>query len=207
VTDQGNPGVQDEPSPTGLEETFALPDLGAPTLAAGIEAILLLADEPMPVATLAGVLGRPIAEVDREVQRLAEEYTQQSRGFALRDVGGGWRYYTRDDCAALVRRFVVEGQNARLTQAALETLAVVAYRQPVSRSRVGAVRGVNVDGVMRTLVARGLVAEVDHDQTTGAVLYGTTSHFLERMGISSLEELPPISDLLPELTMIDDLDV
>jgi segregation and condensation protein B len=140
------------------------------------------------------------------LEGLAAEYAEQGRGFDLRNVAGGWRFYTRDEYAPVVERFVMEGQQARLTQAALETLAVVAYKQPVSRARVSAIRGVNVDGVMRTLVSRGLVEECGHDQETGALLYRTTSYFLERIGITSLEELPELAPFLPEMGEVDDPD-
>lgn len=124
------------------------------------------------------------------------------RGFELRKVGGGWRFYSRSEFAPVVQAFVLEGQTSRLSQAAMETLAVVAYRQPVTRARVSAIRGVNVDGVIRTLVARGLVAEVDRDPVSGALLYATTPYFLEKLGLDSLEELPQIS---PHLPGVDDL--
>jgi segregation and condensation protein B len=137
---------------------------------------------------------------------LAEEYAAQDRGFDLRQVAGGWRYYTREEHAAVVERFVMDGQQARLTQAALETLAVIAYLQPVSRARVSAVRGVSVDGVMRTLVTRGLVEEAGQDADTTAVLYRTSSFFLERIGVTSLDELPDLAPLLPEIGDLDDPD-
>ena len=127
------------------------------------------------------------------------------RGFELREVGGGWRFYSRPALAPVVQRFVLDGQTARLTQAALETLAVIAYRQPVSRARVSAVRGVNVDGVVRTLTTRGLVTEVGTDETTGATLYGTTTTFLERMGLGSLDELPALAPYLPDADVLDEL--
>ncbi len=172
-----------------------------------LEAVLMIADAPLDHVTLAQAVGRPPQEVAEALQRLAEDYTEQGRGFDLREVGGGWRFYTRDDYAPVVEKFVVDGQQARLTQAALETLAVVAYRQPVSRGRVSAIRGVNVDGVMRTLVTRGLVEEAGSEDETGAVLYRTTSYFLERMGLSSLDGLPDLAPLLPEMTEVeDDLD-
>lgn len=180
-------------------------DLGAPSLSAALEALLLLADEPMPLLTLAEAVRRPVAEVEAGVRDLAAEYDAQLRGFTLREVAGGWRYYTREECAPLVERWTVDGQQARLTQAALETLAVVAYRQPVSRARVSAVRGVNVDGVMRTLVTRGLVEEAGHDAESGATLYRTTSYFLERLGIASLGDLPPLAEHLPDLGELDDV--
>lgn len=169
-----------------------------PGLRPSLEAILLVADEPVPVVVLAQVLERPRNEVTAELQDLAEEYATQGRGFDLREIAGGWRFYTREDCAPLVERFVSDGQEVRLTQAALETLAVVAYRQPVSRARVSAVRGVNCDSVMRTLVLRGLVEETGTDAETGAILYRTTGYFLERLGLASLEDLPDLAPFLPE---------
>src|ERR1700751_5746581 len=134
-------------------------DTKSPGLRASLEAILLVADEPVPVVVLAQVLERPRNEVSAALNDLAEEYKSEGRGFDLREIAGGWRFYTREDCAPLVERFVSDGQEVRLTQAALETLAVVAYRQPVSRSRGSAVRGVNCDAVMRTLTLRGLGGE------------------------------------------------
>jgi segregation and condensation protein B len=169
-----------------------------PSLRASLEAILLVADEPVPVVVLAQVLERPRNEVTAALNDLAEEYKIQGRGFDLREIAGGWRFYTREDCAPLVERFVSDGQEVRLTQAALETLAVVAYRQPVSRARVSAVRGVNCDSVMRTLVLRGLVEETGTDPETGAILYRTTAYFLERLGLASLEDLPDLAPFLPE---------
>jgi segregation and condensation protein B len=146
---------------------------------------------------------RPVPEVLSSVEALAAEYSTAGRGFDLRAVGKGWRFYTRAECAEIVERFVVDGQQARLTQAALETLAVVAYRQPVTRGRVGAVRGVNVDGVMRTLVSRGLVEEAGHEPDTGATLYRTTGYFLERLGLASVDELPEVANYLPSLDNLD----
>jgi segregation and condensation protein B len=169
-----------------------------PGLRASLEAILLVADEPVPVVMLAQVLERPRNDVAAELRELAASYVEQDRGFELREIAGGWRFYTREDCAPLVERFVSDGQEVRLTQAALETLAVVAYRQPVSRARVSAVRGVNCDGVMRTLVLRGLTEETGTDPETGAVLFRTTSYFLERLGLASLEDLPDLAPFLPE---------
>ena len=173
------------------------PDAG-PGLRASLEAILLVADEPVPVVVLAQVLERPRSKVEAELRDLALSYAAEGRGFDLREIAGGWRFYTREDCAPLVERFVSDGQEVRLTQAALETLAVVAYRQPVSRARVSAVRGVNCDGVMRTLVLRGLTEEAGTDKETGAILYRTTGYFLERLGLASLEDLPDLAPFLPE---------
>ena len=179
--------------------------LGAPSLAAAIEALLLLADEPMSVMDLAAATRQPADEVEAVVRALSEEYTEQMRGFDLREVAGGWRYYSRTECSPVVERFVLDGQQARMTQASLETLAVIAYRQPIARGRVAAVRGVNVDGVIRTLLARGLIAEAGHDGESGAHLYRTTSHFLERMGIASLDDLPPLAEHLPDLADLEDV--
>ncbi|WP_395298525.1 SMC-Scp complex subunit ScpB [Kitasatospora hibisci] len=163
----------------------------------------MVVDEPAAEAHLASVLERPRAEVAAALRELSAEYTAQGRGFDLRLVAGGWRFYSRAECAPAVERFVLDGQQARLTQAALETLAVVAYRQPVSRSRVSAVRGVNCDGVMRTLVQRGLVEEAGSEPETGAILYRTTNYFLERMGLRGLDELPELAPFLPE---VDDVE-
>jgi segregation and condensation protein B len=172
-------------------------------LAGALEAILLVVDEPVSEVVLAQVLERSRDEVRHALLELAAEYEAQVRGFDLREIAGGWRFYTRPEYAAVVERFVLDGQQARLTQASLETLAVVAYRQPVSRARVSAVRGVNVDGVMRTLVGRGLVEERGTDGETGAILYGTTTYFLERLGLDSLEELPPLAPYLPDIETLD----
>ncbi|TDW83206.1 SMC-Scp complex subunit ScpB [Kribbella sp. VKM Ac-2566] len=174
------------------------------TMRRALEAILMVTDEPLPVLTLARAVGRPTGDVAAALEELAAEYTEQGRGFDLREVGGGWRYYTRAEAAPYVERFVLDGQQARLTQAALETLAVVAYKQPVSRARVSAIRGVNVDGVMRTLVARGLVEEAGSDTESQATLYRTTTYFLERMGMQSLDDLPELAPYLPDMDDIED---
>jgi len=174
-------------------------DLGdGPGLRASLEAILLVADEPVPAVVLAQVLERPTGEITELLRTTAAAYEQEERGFDLREIAGGWRFYTREECAPVVERFVSEGQEVRLTQAALETLAVVAYRQPVSRARVSAVRGVNCDGVMRTLTLRGLVEDSGTDPETGAILYRTTGYLLERLGLASLDELPDLAPFLPE---------
>jgi segregation and condensation protein B len=200
------PGI---PDPDGPSLDGAAPDgpgmdgpdgssLDGPGLRASLEAILLVADEPVPDVMIAQVLERPRAQVAEALRELAGSYTAEERGFDLREVAGGWRFYTREECAAVVERFVSDGQEIRLTQAALETLAVVAYRQPVSRARVSAVRGVNCDGVIRTLVLRGLVEEAGTDPETGAILFGTTGYFLERLGLPSLDDLPELAPFLPE---------
>ncbi|MDK1475646.1 SMC-Scp complex subunit ScpB [Streptomyces sp. 549] len=168
-----------------------------------LEAVLMVVDEPATEEHLARVLQRPRRAVADALRELADEYTRQGRGFELRQVAGGWRYSTRDTYAEAVESFALDGQQARLTQAALETLAVVAYRQPVSRSRVSAVRGVNCDGVMRTLLQRGLVAEAGTEPETGAILYVTTHYFLERMGLRGLDELPELAPFLPEADAVE----
>lgn len=185
---------------TAEEDTLAVP---MADLRPSLEAILMVADQPLDDVTLASAVGYPVAEVADALRGLATEYDEQCRGFELRNVAGGWRYYTREAYAPVVEAFVLDGQQARLTQAALETLAVVAYKQPVSRARVSAIRGVNVDGVMRTLLTRGLVEEAGHDGEHGATLYRTTAYFLERIGITSLDELPELAPYLPEM---DDLE-
>jgi segregation and condensation protein B len=184
-------------------ETLAVP---LAELRPALEAVLMVADQPLDHVTLASAVGYPVEEVTAALVELAEEYAEQGRGFDLRNVAGGWRYYTRDEYAPVVEKFVLDGQQARLTQAALETLAVVAYKQPVSRARVSAVRGVNVDGVMRTLLARGLVEECGHDEETSAILYRTTSYFLERIGVTSIDELPELAPFLPEMGDLDEFD-
>ncbi|QDC24538.1 SMC-Scp complex subunit ScpB [Georgenia yuyongxinii] len=177
---------------------------------AAIEAVLMVTDEPVPAAQLASVLGLPTGQVLELLAELGADYRGERhgrrRGFELREAGGGWRVYSAPAHADVVGRFVVDGQTARLTQASLETLAVIAYRQPVARGRIAAIRGVNVDGVVRTLVARGLVEEAGHDPEGGAMLYRTSSYFLERMGLRSLEELPPLAPYLPEVDALDDVD-
>lgn len=180
-------------------------DLGAPSLTAALEALLMLADEPMTVVALAQATRQPVAAVEEAITALSQEYSESMRGFDLREVAGGWRYYTRVECAPLIERWVLDGQQARLTQASLETLAVIAYLQPVSRGRVAAVRGVNVDGVIRTLTSRGLIEESGHDGDSGSILYRTTSTFLERLGVASLADLPPLAEHLPDLADLDEV--
>jgi len=186
----------DGESATDVEVDDGL-SLGAPSIRAALEALLMVTEEPMTTATLATLTRTPEDTVLTTLHDLAQEYAVQERGFDLRELGGGWRFWTRDNCAQVVERFVLDGQHGRLSQAGLETLAVVAYRQPVTRSRISAIRGVNVDGVVRTLVTRGLIEETGHDHETGAHLYRTTTYFLERLGLKSLEELPPIAAHLP----------
>jgi segregation and condensation protein B len=170
-----------------------------------LEALLLVVDATTADEVFALALGQPVARVRGALARLAAAYTEHRRGIDLRNVGGGWRFYTRDAYAPHVERLLLDGQRARLTRAALETLAVVAYRQPVTRARVSAVRGVNCDGVLRTLLTRGLVHEVGVDPATQGTLFCTTELFLERLGLASLEELPPLAPLLPDVDAIDEM--
>jgi segregation and condensation protein B len=170
-----------------------------------LEAVLMVIDEPVTEIALASALELPVEDVLAHLEALVEEYAEAERGFALRNIAGGWRMYSRAEFAPVVERFVLDGQQAKLTQASLETLAVIAYRQPVSRTRVSAVRGVNVDGVVRTLLSRGLIEELDDPGESGAILYGTTPYFLQRMGLGSLDELPALAPYLPDADVIDEL--
>ena len=172
-------------------------------VAGALEALLLLAADPVTEFALAQAVGVPESVVAETLAELVAFYEETGRGFELRQVAGGWRYYTREEHADLIIRYVTEGQQSKLSQAALETLAVVAYTQPISRGRVSAVRGVNVDGVMRTLLARGLIEEAGHDPESGALLFATTSYFLERMGLQSLDDLPPLAPQLPEVEELE----
>ncbi|WP_411709901.1 SMC-Scp complex subunit ScpB [Arthrobacter sp. B10-11] len=189
---------------------------------AALEAVLMVIDQPATAVELATGLNLTVDAVEQLLAELQREYngytvnapdsgvatdsgrTSRPRGFELRNIAGGWRIYSRADFADVVGGFVLEGQTARLTQAALETLAVIAYRQPVSRARVSAIRGVNVDSVVRTLMQRGLIEDSGTDPESGAVLYRTTSYFLERMGIGSVAELPQLSPHLPGLEGIEE---
>lgn len=167
-------------------------------LAGAVEALLIMAEEPLPAVSLASALHVTVDEVTGVLVDLAAFYLKTGRGFELRHVGGGWRYYTRPEYAELISASILEGQSARLSQAALETLAVIAYLQPISRGRISAVRGVNVDGVVRTLLARDLIVESGHDDETGAALFTTSDLFLEKLGLTSLDELPPLAPHLPD---------
>lgn len=175
----------------------------------------MVVEEPVAEEQLASVMGISSTVVRDALHELASEYdgytrngdTIPVRGFELRNVAGGWRIYSRPAYAEIVSQFVVDGQTAKLTQAALETLAVIAYRQPVSRARVSAIRGVNVDSVVRTLIQRGLIEEIGTDPVSGAFLYCTTAYFLERLGIGSVDDLPHIAAHLPGLENLNDLDL
>ena len=167
-------------------------------LCAALEAILLVVDEPVAEMQLAQILEQPTERVGVMLENISARYTAAGHGFDLRRAAGGWRLYTRPEYADYVERFVLDGQSVRLTQAALETLAVVAYKQPVTRSRISAIRGVNCDGVMRTLATRGLIEECGVEGETGAYLYRTTPLFLEKLGINSVDQLPPLAPFLPD---------
>ncbi len=170
-----------------------------------LEALLLVVDTPVSVEALASATEQPVHQVTVTLQSLAGRLEDRDSGIELREAGGGWRMYTRARFAPYVERLLLDGARSKLTRAALETLAVVAYRQPVTRARVSAVRGVSVDAVMRTLVARGLITESGTDPDSGATAFSTTELFLERLGLSSLTELPDIAPLLPDVDVIEDL--
>lgn len=170
-----------------------------------IEAVLMVVDQPVTAGELATALELPEPEVVETIEDLEREYAEQQRGFSLRCINEGWRVYSRPDYAPAVEKFLLDGQQAKLTQASLETLAVIAYRQPISRSRISAVRGVNVDGVVRTLLTRGLIVEVGSEGEQGAMLYGTTPYFLQRLGLGSLDELPALAPYLPDADVVDEL--
>ncbi|WP_328849812.1 SMC-Scp complex subunit ScpB [Micromonospora zamorensis] len=174
------------------------PELSDTELRGALEAILLVVDEPVSELVLAQVLEQPAERVGPVLDEIAAGYTAAGHGFELRRAAGGWRLYTRPEYATYVERFVLDGQSVRLTQAALETLAVVAYKQPVTRSRISAIRGVNCDGVIRTLVTRGLVEECGTETDSGAFLYRTTTLFLEKLGLNTVDELPPLAPFLPD---------
>ena len=176
-------------------------------LRSALEAVLLVVDTPTSSLMLAQVLGRSVPEVEGALRSLRDEFDAGGRGMDLREVADGWRLYSRDEFAGYVERFILDGQQARLTQASLETLAVIAYRQPVTRSRISGIRGVSVDAVMRTLLTRGLVEECGADPDTGGGLYRTTRLFLEKMGLRSLDELPSLAPLLPDTSQLDDVEL
>lgn len=186
-----------------LEHTI---ELGAPSLPAALESVLLVSDVPLAPIDLATAFGVPEPEVLAALEQLSADYRQRGSGIDVRAVAGGWRLYTNVDCQVAVERFIRDGQNARLTQAALETLAIVAYRQPISRGRIAAIRGVNVDGVVRTLVQRGLIEPAGQELDGQSIPFRTTAYFLERMGLRSLSDLPEIAEHLPGIETLTDLD-
>lgn len=181
-------------------------ELGAPTLEAALEAVLLVSDEPVTARDLAASFGVPEPEILVCLQGLSAAYVARGSGIDIREVAGGWRLYTAADCSAAVERFVRDGQHTKLTQASLETLAIVAYKQPISRGRIAAIRGVNVDGVVKTLLQRGLIEEAGEEHEGQSTLFRTTPYFLERMGMKDLNELPDIAEHLPGLETLEDID-
>ena len=204
ASDTGTPEADDDPSLVAMDR--ALPDVTEDTaLESALEALLLVVDSPASEESLADAVDQPVARVTEALRTMSARLTERDSGIDLRRVGEGWRFFTRDTYAPFVEKLLLDGQRSKLTRAALETLAVIAYRQPVTRSRVAAVRGVNVDGVIRTLLARGLIEESGTDPETGGTLYVTTELFLERLGLASLNDLPPIAPLLPEVDAIDDI--
>ncbi|WP_295624450.1 SMC-Scp complex subunit ScpB [uncultured Corynebacterium sp.] len=176
-------------------------------LRAAVESVLLVVDSPVAPIDLARALDVEPEAILEVLAEMRGEFEERGSGFDLREVEGGWRLYTRSEFADAVEAFLLDGTQTKLSRAALETLAVVAYRQPATRAQVSAVRGVNVDGVMRTLLARGLVAEAGEEPATGAHLYVTTNLFLEQLGIESLEKLPDLAPLLPDVDLIDEPDL
>lgn len=196
-------GLDDLATPDAVADE--LEELDDTDLTRVLEALLLVVDTPVSSETLASATEQPVYRIADTLHRMAAEFTARASGIDLREVAGGWRMYTRARYAPYVERLLLDGSRSKLTRAALETLAVVAYRQPVTRARVSAVRGVNVDAVIRTLVARGLITEAGNDSDTGATMFSTTELFLERLGLSSLTELPDIAPLLPDVDVIDDL--
>lgn len=204
VEDDGDARPAPAAAPELPPEVEPLELLDPVELQGGLEALLFVMDDPVDEDTLAGALRCDVDQVRTGLAELAAVYDARSAGITLRRVGEGWRLYTREEHAAVVERFLVDGQRSRLTQAALETLAVIAYRQPVTRARVAAIRGVGVDGVMRTLISRGLVSEVGSDPDSGGGLYATTPLFLERLGLRSLADLPELAPLLPETAAVLD---
>jgi len=194
TADAGSPGGPDD-TDVAVRTAEAIAPL--------LEALLLMAEAPVPVVDLAEAVQAPVEVTLAALAELADFYDRTGRGFQLRDVGGGWSLATRPEHFDELAAWVAQGQTNRLTQAGLETLAVIAYLQPVPRSRVGAVRGVNVDSAVRTLLARGLVEESGTDDQTGASLLVTTDYFLARLGLSSLDELPPLAPLLPDATALE----
>jgi len=173
------------------------------SLIPALEAMLLMATEPVATADLAAALDAPLPDVERDLATIADFYDEHGRGIRLRAVAGGWRFATDPAVADVLEAWLVSDQRSRLTQAALETLSVIAYLQPVSRGRVAAVRGVNVDGVVKTLLVRGLITEAGEDPVTGAVTFGTTPLFLQKLGLNSLRELPDLAPLLPDAVALE----
>jgi segregation and condensation protein B len=189
----------------GIPEIAEAAPMDPEELGSVLEALLLVVDTPVTDEALAAATQQPVYRIAAKLQVMAEELTARDSGIDLRKTGEGWRMYTRARFAPYVEKLLLDGARSKLTRAALETLAVVAYRQPVTRARVSAVRGVNVDAVIRTLLARGLITEAGVDEDSGAVTFATTEMFLERLGLESLADLPDIAPLLPDVDTIEDL--
>ncbi len=197
-------------SPASVDASSGTPsmDLADPVVLRGaVQALLFVADGPLDLTQLAASVQRPTEEVAEALAAITADLDSRNTGWQLRPAATGFRLYTREEYAPVVEAFLLEGQRSKLSQAALETLAVIAYKQPVTRARISAIRGVNIDGVVRTLLARGLITEVGNDPQTGGGLYRTTDAFLEKMGIASVEELPSLAPLLPELDTLDSDDL
>jgi len=196
--------TRDEPKDETVSDATANVD---PESVRAIEAVVLVAVEPVPSEQLAQLLELPMATIEELCGRLAASYDEAGHGFELVKVAGGWRYQTRADLSPYVERFLLDGQRARMSGAALETLAIIAYKQPLSRAQVASIRGVDPDGVLRTLQARGYIAEVGRDTGPGqAILYGTTPAFLEKLGLESLASLPPIAAFVPGADVVEALE-
>jgi segregation and condensation protein B len=192
--------------PTSVDVASGTPSMDLTdqvVLRGAVEALLFVADGPLELTQLAASVQRPVDEVAEVLAVITADLDARATGWQLRPAATGFRLYTRDQYAPIVEAFLLEGQRSKLSQAALETLAVIAYKQPVTRARISAIRGVNVDGVVRTLLARSLITEVGTDPETGGGLYRTTETFLEKMGIGSVDELPSLAPLLPELDTLD----
>lgn len=187
------------------EETEIAETFSAPSLRSALEAILMVIDEPVKIEVLAQITNTPIQDVEKELDAISFELEERQSGYLLRQVAGGWRFYTNEECWPIVEKFVKEGQPTKLTQASLETLAVIAYKQPVSKGRISAIRGVNVDSVIRTLLNRGLIEEAGIEHESQSILYRTTNYFLEKLGINDLGQLPPVADYLPDMSALDSL--
>ncbi|BAX92524.1 SMC-Scp complex subunit ScpB [Mycobacterium shigaense] len=205
LSDVGLPEVDLDPDIHGIPEIAEAAPLDDDELGSVLEALLLVVDTPVSEEALGAATQQPVYRIAAKLQAMADQLTQRDSGVDLRRTGEGWRMYTRARFAPYVEKLLLDGARSKLTRAALETLAVVAYRQPVTRARVSAVRGVNVDAVMRTLLARGLITEAGVDEDTGAVTFATTELFLERLGLTSLTDLPDIAPLLPDVDTIEDL--
>lgn len=198
------PRAQDEPEPVAVSS--AAPSTSA-EISRAIEAVLMVADQPVGPRQLADIIGCSSEDIEIAAASLIQSYAGDDRGFVLQRVAGGLRFQSHPDLAPIVERFVLDAQASRLSSAALETMAIIAYKQPISRNQISAIRGVNAEGVVRTLEARGYVEEIARDPGPGrASLYGTTSMFLERLGLDSVDELPPLGQFVPGADVVEALE-